>query len=189
MMEKTPITSPIFSVASFARTLSQTSPPLLRFAPGQSANGDVLQGSVTLTDTGRAGWKAGRTGLPPVASIVGLVACTCRATPPASGGGTRRGRRSPDPEPAARTTSSARLRESAPAPRSRCRRRAAPPVEPGPAPAHRHSADRLPDRDAPGSPGRSPRRLWSASAPSIADDGSNVNPKKTVNPATMSACW
>jgi hypothetical protein len=42
------------SVASFARTLSQTSPPLLRFAPGQSANGDVLQGSVTLTDTGRA---------------------------------------------------------------------------------------------------------------------------------------
>ena len=41
------------SVASFARTLSQTSPPLLRFARGQSANGE-LQGSVTLPDTGRA---------------------------------------------------------------------------------------------------------------------------------------
>ena len=42
------------SMASLAETLSRTSPPLLACGPGSVADGEVLQGSVTLTDSGRA---------------------------------------------------------------------------------------------------------------------------------------
>jgi RNA polymerase sigma factor (sigma-70 family) len=42
------------SLMSLAEELSRTSPPLLRFAPGQIVDGEVLHGSVVLTDTGRA---------------------------------------------------------------------------------------------------------------------------------------
>jgi RNA polymerase sigma factor (sigma-70 family) len=42
------------SLAELAETLSLTSPPLLMLAPAESADGDVLQGSVKLTDAGRA---------------------------------------------------------------------------------------------------------------------------------------
>jgi len=42
------------SIADLAETLSRTSPPLLTLATGRSADGDMPQGSVTLTDAGRA---------------------------------------------------------------------------------------------------------------------------------------
>jgi len=42
------------SIAALAETLSGTSPPLLTLARGPIADGEHLQGSVTLTDTGRA---------------------------------------------------------------------------------------------------------------------------------------
>jgi hypothetical protein len=42
------------SLAALAEALSRTTPPLLLFAPGQMAHGDILKGSVTLTDAGRA---------------------------------------------------------------------------------------------------------------------------------------
>jgi hypothetical protein len=42
------------SIAPLADTLSRTSPPLLTRARGPIADGELLQGSVTLTDTGRA---------------------------------------------------------------------------------------------------------------------------------------
>ena len=42
------------SLAGLAETLSRTSPPLLIRVPGQISNGRVLEGSVTLTDTGRS---------------------------------------------------------------------------------------------------------------------------------------
>jgi len=42
------------SMAVLAEDLSRTSPPLLTLAPGPIADGEMLRGSVTLTDTGRA---------------------------------------------------------------------------------------------------------------------------------------
>jgi hypothetical protein len=42
------------SIAALAETLSRTSPPLLTLAPGRIAKGEPLQGSLTLTETGRA---------------------------------------------------------------------------------------------------------------------------------------
>jgi hypothetical protein len=42
------------SLASLAEELSRASPPLLTRAPGEMADGDMLQVSVTLTDAGRA---------------------------------------------------------------------------------------------------------------------------------------
>jgi hypothetical protein len=42
------------SMAALAEHLSRSSPPLLTFVPGQAARDEVLLGSVTLTDTGRA---------------------------------------------------------------------------------------------------------------------------------------
>jgi len=42
------------SMAALAEHLSRTSPPLLTFVPSQAGDGEVLLGSVTLTDTGRA---------------------------------------------------------------------------------------------------------------------------------------
>jgi hypothetical protein len=42
------------SMAALAEHLSRSSPPLLTFVPGQAAHDEVLLGSVTLTDTGRA---------------------------------------------------------------------------------------------------------------------------------------
>ena len=42
------------SIAALAETLSRTSPPLLTLARGPIADGELLQGSVTLTETGRA---------------------------------------------------------------------------------------------------------------------------------------
>jgi hypothetical protein len=42
------------STAALAETLSRTSPPLLMLAPGRIADGAVLQGSVSLTEIGRA---------------------------------------------------------------------------------------------------------------------------------------
>jgi hypothetical protein len=42
------------SLADLAQSLSRTSPPLLTFTPGRMADRELLQGSVTLTDAGRA---------------------------------------------------------------------------------------------------------------------------------------
>jgi hypothetical protein len=42
------------SLASLAEELSRSSPPLLTFARGRDADAGLLEGSVTLTDTGRA---------------------------------------------------------------------------------------------------------------------------------------
>jgi len=42
------------SLASLAESLSRTSPPLLRRSSGQDGDGRVLNGSVALTDLGRA---------------------------------------------------------------------------------------------------------------------------------------
>jgi hypothetical protein len=42
------------SLADLARSLSRTSLPLLTFTPGPMADRELLQGSVTLTDAGRA---------------------------------------------------------------------------------------------------------------------------------------
>jgi len=41
------------SIADLAQALSHASPPLLTFAPGRSADREMLQGSVSLTDMGR----------------------------------------------------------------------------------------------------------------------------------------
>ena len=54
MTAKTPTTSPTRRWRNSPSRLSRTSPPLLTFTPGRMAGRELLQGSVTLTDAGRA---------------------------------------------------------------------------------------------------------------------------------------